>query len=418
MMENCGGVDFKKVVDISPMASMIWLEGAETPCFVSNAVSNFGYAPADFTSGKVRYESILHPIDKKELEFHPDCEAKVYRIAASGGEWRWVSHRVCSLGDNERGEEEFLWTLSDITPQKEAEDLLRKNEEELEAFLNAVPASLLLISEDGECLKITGSKDAPLAREEGRLTGKKLEESLLFDKVQEVLDPVKRSIETGTAQFFSFEVSVGGKTYFQEARVSPVAGKFRGKRAATVVALDATARKELENEIKLQTGHDPLEGSSNRRHLNRALLISLAESQRTNSPLALFMIDLDQFNRVNEAIGRDMADLLLKAVAMRIQSTCRQGDILYRVEGVNFYLILPKIRNRDKATLVAERVLEAVRSAASGYSGDFSLTATIGISLFPENGPDGKTLMRAAETALSSGKKGGGNRFAFANSSD
>lgn len=413
-MENCGGVDFKKVVNISPMASMIWLEGADTPCFVSDAISGFGYSPADFTSGKVRFESIIHPNDGEGLKFNPDCEARVYRISSSAGEWRWVSHRACSLGVSDRNEKEFLWTLSDITPQKEAEDLLRKNEEELEAFLNAVPASLLLISEDGECLKVTGSRDAPLARVEDQLMGKNLEESSLFEKAQEVMDTVRRSIETGTAQFLSFEISVGGNIFFQEARVSPVAGKFRGKRAATLVALDATASKELEKEIKLQTGHDPLEGSSNRRHLNRALLVSLAESQRTNSPLALFMIDMDKFNRVNEAIGRDMADLLLKAVAMKIQNACRQGDILYRVEGVNFYLILPRISNKEEGTIVAERVLEAVRSAASGYSGDFSLTASIGISLFPEDGPDGKTLLRAAETALYSAKTLGGNHFAFA----
>lgn len=414
-MESCGGVNFEHVVNISPVVSMVWLSGSrDVPCFVSGAIASFGYTPSDFTSGKVRYADIIHPADRDGLDLVPDCASRVYRIAAADGNWRWVSHRVCRLEHSPGVPDEFLWTLADITAHKEADVRLRKNEEDLQALLNAIPAVLLVVAEDGECLRVTGSPDTPLVKEAAGLVGKKVDEVLPPERGSELLIPVKRCIETETPQFFTFEISVGGRTYFQEARVSPFAGSFGGKRSAIVVALDATSRKELEDEIMLQAGHDPLGSPSNRGHFNRKLLFSLADAQRTSSSLAFFMIDLDHFNAVNEAIGRDMADLLLKGVARKIQGACRQDDILYRMEGVNFYLILPKLRNREEAAMTADLILGAVRTAAVGYSGNISLSATIGISLFPENGLDGKTLLRSAETALSSGKTAGGDCFVFA----
>lgn len=414
-MESCGGINFEHVVNISPVVSMVWLSGGrDAPCFVSGAITSFGYTPSDFTSGKIRYADLIHPADREGLDLVPDCASRVYRIAAADGNWRWISHKIRRLEHSPGVPDEFLWTLADITPHKEADDLLRKNEEELQALLNAIPAVLLAVAEDGECLRVTGSPDTPLVKETAEFVGKKVDEALPPERGRKILTPVKRCIETGTPQFFTFEISLGGRTYFQEARVSPFAGSFGGKRAAIVVVLDATSRKELEDAIMLQAGHDPLGSPSNRGHFNRKLLFSLADAQRNRSSLAFFMIDLDHFNAVNEAIGRDMADLLLKGVARKIHGACRQDDILYRMEGVNFYLILPGLGNREDAAMAAEGILRAVRTAAAGYSGNISLSATIGISLFPENGLDGKALLRSAEAALASGKAAGGDCFIFA----
>ena len=84
------------------------------------------------------------------------------------------------------------------------------------------------------------------------------------------------------------------------------------------------------------------------------------------------------------------------------------------MEGVNYYLILPKPGTREDMASVAERLLDAIRGASSGYSESFRLSATIGISVFPDNGRDAKTLLRAAEAALSAGKAEGGDRYSFA----
>ena len=108
-----------------------------------------------------------------------------------------------------------------------------------------------------------------------------------------------------------------------------------------------------------------------------------------------------------------MADLLLKGLAGKIKGACRKDDIL--PDGGGQLLPYPaRTEDREEVPAVAGRIINAVRAAPAGFSGDFSLTATIGISLFPENGRDGKTLLRAAELALSSGKAEGGDRFVFA----
>lgn len=415
-MTVCGGVNLEQVINISPIVTMVWNSGKnEAPCFVSEAVAAFGYSPADFTSGRLAYAAIIHPDDRPGLEFVPDCSFKTYRIACYDKSWRWVSHRICALDPNEGFASGHLWTIVDVTGAKEAEDSLKKSEQELQALLNAIPAVLMVVGENGEILNVSGSRETPLAGEASRYIGKNIEESLFREKSGTIMEPVRRCLETGIPQFFTFDTELAGRVYFQEARVSLFsASPDRAGRAAILAVLDITSKKELSDEIRLQAGHDPLDSPSNRGRFNRKLLISLAEAHRTGTSLALFMIDPDKFNKVNEAIGRDMADLLLKGLAGKIKGACRKDDILYRMEGVNFYLILPGLRDREEVPAVAGRIINAVRAAPAGFSGDFSLTATIGISLFPENGRDGKTLLRAAELALSSGKAEGGDRFVFA----
>ena len=414
-MERCGGVHFEKVVNKSPVTSFIWLPSENgKPCFVSEAIRSFGYAPEDFTSGKVRYADLIHPDDTAVFSFSPDPEPRIYRISDSEGAWRWVFHRSCVIGEEAGYPEEVLWTISDITCYKEADEELRKNESKLKAFMKAIPAVLLVIDEDGRYIDVSGSSEAALVTASSELIGKTVHESFPSEKAEELMVPVKRCVETGAPQFATYDIDIGGKKCFQEARISLLPERVDGKRAVICVALDVTAQKELEEEILLQTGHNPIDGSSNRTYFNRAFLFSLAEAQRTGTTLAFFMIDLDHFNTVNETIGREMADLLLKGIGQRLQKACRQDDILYRMEGVNYYLILPKPGTRKDMGAVAERFLEAIRGASSGVTGSFKLSATIGISVFPEDGQDAKTLLRTAEAALSSGKSEGGDCYRFA----
>lgn len=414
-MECCGGVNFKKVVNKSPVTSFIWLP-SETgrPCFVSEGISVFGYAPEDFTSGTLRYADLVHPDDVSFLPFVPDPQPKIYRLADANGAWRWVFHRVITLGEEAGFPEEILWNITDITYYKEADEELRKNETKLKAFMKAIPATLLVLDEDGRYIDISGSSEAALVTISSEMIGKTVYEAFPAEKAEELMAPLKRCIETGTPQFVTYDLDIGGRRYYQEARISLMPEAVNGKRAVIIVALDVTAQKELEEEILLQTGHDPLGGSSNRTYFNRSFLFSLAEAQRTESSLGFFLIDIDHFNTVNETIGRDMADLLLKGIGQRLQKVCRQDDVLYRMEGVNYYLILPKPGTREDMASVAERLLDAIRGASSGYSGSFRLSATIGISVFPDNGRDAKTLLRAAEAALSAGKAEGGDRYTFA----
>ncbi len=410
-MERCGGVNFEKVVNRSPIASMIWLVPGGSPCFVSEGVRCLGYEPDDFTSGRISYEDLIHPEDASVLPFHPDPSPKAYRIADKKGGWRWILHRTCVIEGEEGLQEETLWILSDITSHKQAHREIRKTESKLAAFMDAIPAMLTVLDEDGRLIEVSGSSDGTEAV--AALVGRTIGESLPMEKAAELLAPLARCVETGVPQTVAYDVEIDGKRHYHETRISLMPEPIDGRRAVVCVALDITARKELEREIMLQAEFDPLGAGTNRARFNRSLLLALAEAQRSSSSLALFMIDLDKFNLVNEAIGRDMADILLKGVGQRLHGACRQDDILYRMEGVNYYLILPKPGDKNSISAVAERVLNAIRSAAPDKRGSFKLTATIGISVFPKDGQDSKSLLRAAETALSAGKDAGGDCFRF-----
>ncbi|MFA7620382.1 MAG: diguanylate cyclase [Aminobacteriaceae bacterium] len=414
-MDHCGGVDFEKVVNSSPIVSLIWLPSdPDRPCFTSDAIRSFGYEPGELTSGSVRYVDLIHPEDRDVLPFETgagDSRPKVYRIAASDGSWRWVLHRTSFIEGDANRPDETLWIISDITQHKDAHGELQKHESKLTAFIEALPAMLIVIDEDGRFIEVTGSSEGVSIVE--KFVGKTVGESMPLEKASELMVPLARCIETGTPQIASYEIGIGGKRYFQETHISLMPGDVNGKRAVVCVAIDITARKELEEEIMLQNVQDPLDPASNRTRFNRAFFLALAEAQRTGSTLAFFLIDLDHFNLVNEAIGRDLADLLLKGVAQKLQNACRRGDIIFRMEGVNYYLILPKPGKRENISMVAERVLGAIRSASPQKEGAFKLTATIGISIFPDNGLDSKTLLRMAESALNIGKTAGGDCYRF-----
>ncbi len=408
-MEQCGGVDFEKVVNKSPIASFIWLRSdEECPCFVSEGIRAFGYDPSDFTSGRVRFEDLVHPEDRDSLSFVPDATPKGYRLKNPQGGWRWVLHRVCVIEGGCDMPEEILWLVSDITAHMEIHSELQRNESKLAAFTNALPAMLLVLDEDGRFIEVSGSSEG--VETVSKYIGKTVRESLPDEKAEELMAPLERCFETGAHQTAAYEI--GGKRYFQETHISLMPETFDGKRAVVCVAIDITARKELEEQILLQSVHNPLDMASNRTRFNRALFLALAEAQRTGSPLALFHIDLDKFNRVNEAIGREMADLLLKGVAQRLQGACRREDIIYRMEGVNYYVILPKPGTKEDISAIADRMLNAIKSAAPQQS-SFTLTATIGISVFPTDGQDSKGLLRVAEQALSAGKEAGGDCYRF-----
>jgi diguanylate cyclase (GGDEF)-like protein/PAS domain S-box-containing protein len=414
-MECCGGINFEKIVNQSPVTSFVWLPSElEKPCFVSESIRSFGYSPEDFTSGRTRYLDLVHPDDRVSISFTPGPEPKIYRITDGKGEMRWVFHRICVLGKEADFPEEILWNISDVSSYKESDEELRKSEARLKAFLKTVPAILLVLDEEGRYIEVTGSEEAALPAKPSEMVGKSLREVLPSKNASELMAPLKRCIETGTPQYLTYDIDINGKKYFQEARISPLPEHFYGKRMVICVALDITSQKELEEEIQIQASHDPLGGSSNRTYFNRSFLFSLAEAQRTSSKLAFLMLDLDHFNTVNETIGRDMADLLLKGIGRRLQKACPQDAVLYRMEGVNYYIILPRPGNREEIAAVAKGLLETVQGASAGYSGSFALSATIGISVFPDNGGDAKSLLRAAETALSAAKTEGGNSFRFA----
>jgi diguanylate cyclase (GGDEF)-like protein len=159
--------------------------------------------------------------------------------------------------------------------------------------------------------------------------------------------------------------------------------------------------------------HDALTGLPNRTLLSDRFTIALALSQRSRNRLAILMLDLDRFKSVNDSMGHDAGDKLLKAVGKRLKNTMRKSDTVARIGGDEFVLLLPQIPHADDATILAQRILDAFRDPFVFDDHRINITASIGIAVYPEAGRDIESLLKSADTAMYWAKEQGRDIYRF-----
>lgn len=174
-------------------------------------------------------------------------------------------------------------------------------------------------------------------------------------------------------------------------------------------------RKRTEIAMRNMAYHDSLTGLPNRILFNDRLEMALAKVKRSKRKIAVLFIDFDGFKKVNDTLGHTVGDALLKAVAIRLKSCLRQEDTVARLGGDEFVLILPEIKNRDAAGILANKLLEAIRPAFMIDGDEVKITLSIGISLYPENGDTAKTLLKKSDEALYLAKNKGRDCYQYYN---
>jgi diguanylate cyclase (GGDEF)-like protein/PAS domain S-box-containing protein len=175
--------------------------------------------------------------------------------------------------------------------------------------------------------------------------------------------------------------------------------------------IDITDRKRAEQQIVYQATHDALTGLPNRTYFRDRLLNALALARREERPAAVLFLDLDAFKLVNDTLGHTMGDRLLQSVADRLRATVREGDIIARVGGDEFTVLLSHLRNVEDAVAVAQKLLEAVAEPFQVDGQQLYATTSIGLGLFPEDGQDADTLMKNADVAMYRAKEAGRNAY-------
>jgi len=165
--------------------------------------------------------------------------------------------------------------------------------------------------------------------------------------------------------------------------------------------------------VDYQALHDLLTGLPNRILFNERLLISLANARSNREKLAVMFLDLDRFKKINDTLGHEVGDRLLKAVALRLTDCIRDTDILARWGGDEFTLLLPKISSAECSAETAQRILDALKPPFLLGNDYLHITSSIGIALYPDDGEDAETLIKNADAALYSAKAKGRNNYQF-----
>jgi diguanylate cyclase (GGDEF)-like protein len=176
---------------------------------------------------------------------------------------------------------------------------------------------------------------------------------------------------------------------------------------------DITARRLSEEQIVRLAHYDELTGLPNRNLFASHLSHALTRAKRSGQSVALLFIDLDRFKNINDALGHDVGDEVLKIVGERLSEALRASDLLARLGGDEFVAIAEDVAHSEAVAALAAKLIAAVDRPIKVSGHEFTLTASLGISLFPNDGSDVQTLLKNADTAMYRAKELGRNGFQF-----
>jgi diguanylate cyclase (GGDEF)-like protein/PAS domain S-box-containing protein len=183
------------------------------------------------------------------------------------------------------------------------------------------------------------------------------------------------------------------------------------ERTVTATIRDVSERKQAESYIRHLAHHDALTHLPNRALLQDRLEAAMARADRQGTQVALLMLDLDHFKRVNASLGHQVGDELLKTIVERLLACVRKSDTVARMGGDEFVILLPDIKNHETIEKVAATVQEQIAKSVAIGGRELVVTSSIGLTVYPQDGKDVITLLKNADTAMYRAKESGRNNY-------
>jgi diguanylate cyclase (GGDEF)-like protein/PAS domain S-box-containing protein len=324
-----------------------------------------------------------------------------------GGEQRIVEVNLIPHFGGQRQLLGAFVLIHDITRHRLAEQVIREGEERMRKFAAATTEGIFF-HKDGA---LTDVNDALLA-----ITGHAREE-LIGRGTLELVAPqwqqaAAEHLREGREEPYETEVVHKDGFHVPVELVGRIL-QLEGKDYGLVVVRDIAARKHAEARIQYLAHHDMLTGLPNRAYLTERLVTILALARRHGTLVAVMSIDLDNFKAVNETLGHRTGDALLREVAARIKEVLREADMVSRLGGDEFLVILADFATREDAGKVADKLLQVISAPVAVEGRRLQANASIGISVFPQDGDSGEDLIRHADAAMYGAKERGRGQCRF-----
>ncbi|SNY54003.1 diguanylate cyclase/phosphodiesterase [Arsukibacterium tuosuense] len=362
--------------------------------------------------------SLIHPEDRENYQQqwqrflqHPDSNFEItYRLKHKAGHWLWFRDqgRVTAVDGNQQVMA-VTGTFSNITET-------RANMEKAKLFGEA-------FQQTRDWVVILDSKQRVIAANQSFSTA--------FGSVEQYLDNPRThhlGISLVRRRFYTkllHELSAGAHWQGEEQVITPdgrerptlinisAIGEQQNVAFYVLVFTDITAQKMAEEELRYLANYDALTGLPNRALLMDRILHAMEQSRRDKKSLALCFIDLDKFKQVNDSLGHDIGDLLLKEVARRLALTLRERDTVARLGGDEFVVLLEGYRRGENVSMVARKMLSVVSETMQLGPHTVGVSPSIGIALYPDDALTAQELLKHADVAMYHAKEAGRNNFQF-----
>lgn len=300
--------------------------------------------------------------------------------------------------------------VRDITERKKAEEELRK----LSRTVEQSPSMVIITDPSGiiEYVNPKFSEVTGYSLEE--ITGKKPSILKSGHTTQAIYRELWETILEGDEWRGEFHnKKKNGDLFWEYAYISSIKSPEGGIEHFVAVKEDITKRKEYEDKLIHQANYDSLTDLPNRVLLQDRLHLTIERVKNQDSVIVGMLVDLDNFKKINDTVGHDIGDKILKETAARLLACVSESDTVARFTGDKFFIILQDIEKAVEAESVADKILSSIARPFCVNDDEFLITASIGLTVCPEDGDNPHVIFRNAEAAMYLSKDEGRNRFHF-----
>jgi len=314
----------------------------------------------------------------------------------------------------------ILASIEDITRRKLAEEALRTSEERLRSITASARDAIVMMDSRGCITYWNPAAEEILGYRPEEAIGKNLHDLLAPGRYQAAhlaAFPEFRRTGRGEAVGTTLDLFAKRKDGREVAVALSLSAVLQyGEWHAVGIIRDITERLQAEEKIRHMANHDALTDLPTLRLANDRLYMALNDARRNRTKVAVMFMDLDGFKSVNDSLGHEAGDDVLKQVARRLLSCVREVDTVARVGGDEFLVVASGIRAPENAAQIAEKLVSLIAQPIPLNGKQAVVGASVGIALFPDDGEDSDQLVKLADEAMYVVKKSGKNGYGFAHS--
>ncbi len=390
--------------------------GSSIPVYISPQIEELlGYPREAWLNEDELWLEVLHPDDRERM-VEADTHARgtlsalfaEYRMIARDGRVVWVSEKASVVTDEATGTSYWQGVMVDITDRKAAEDGLAASERKYRSVFDAATIGLMTLSRDGTVLEANPAVEHVLGYGPGTLIGVDLWRSLNDEARGRI-----GSIAAGREDRCELELELrrqDGSTLWCRTVLALVRDGAGRPYRITAMIEDIDERKRLEADLVHRTNHDALTMLPNREHFYARLRDARIDAQALGLGLGVVFIDIDNFKDVNDSLGHDSGDDLLRAVAGRLRTGLRPSDVVARYGGDEFLVLMDAVAEARDVAQLAWRLANALRAPFDLEGRSVSVTASFGVAHSTDPEAPDEDLVRKADAAMYAAKQRGSNR--------